>query len=296
MTNNNRKRITMSHTTYFQPTVHTARNYSQRTTALYAAAGMTAPASFHQALRRHLATLPGVQQVAASVASDAYTADADADVTEFWDDAVDQLIRAQGADTLKAALGTALATEEAASGHRALDRALADTHAWATRQARALVKAAKALPAGAAALDSEAVLAADAGASLVSARAALSALALVASLGDPAKHVSTIGDLARILPLVKIEGTVTEKLAPFNSNALNASQLDVTHAVRRLAQDVRRDPDLALVGVARGDYPGVTLSPADSLAVIGERARTAAVAFTRKTASEAEQRHLIAMR
>ena len=191
----------MSHTTYFQPTVHTARNYSQRTTALYAAAGMTAPASFHQALRRHLATLPGVQQVASTVASDAYRADADTDLAEFWDDAVDQLIRAQGADTLKAALGTALATEEAASGHRALDRALADTHAWATRQAQALVKAAEALPAGDAALDPEAVLAHDAGKALTSARSALAALALVASLGDPARHVGTIGDLARILPL-----------------------------------------------------------------------------------------------
>lgn len=297
MTNNNRKRITMSHTTYFQPTVHTARNYSQRTTALYAAAGMTAPASFHQALRRHLATLPGVQQVAATVASDAYRADAaDTDLTEFWDDAVDQLMRAQGADTLKAALGTALATEEAASGHRALDRALADTHAWATRQARALVKAAKALPAGAAALDSEAVLAADAGASLVSARNALSALGLVASLGDPARHVGTIGDLARILPLVTIEGTVTERVAPLSDAALNTSQLDVTHAVRRLARDVKTDPDLALVGVARGDFPGATLSPADSLPTITERARTAAVAFTRRTASENEQSKLIAMR
>lgn len=285
----------MSHTTYFQPTVHTARNYSQRTTALYAAAGMTAPASFHQALRRHLATLPGVQQVASSVASDAYRANADADVHEFWDDAVDQLIRAQGADTLKAALGTALATEEAASGHRALDRALADTHAWATRQAQALVKASRALPAGPAALDPEAVLAADAGKALVSARSALSALALVASLGDPAKHVSALGALARVLPLIDPGNPAEEKVSTLG-RTVNGTKLDTTLALRRLAQDVKANPDLALVGVARGDYRGVTLSPAESLAVTTERASIAGIAFTRKTVDEATANHLIAMR
>lgn len=295
MTNNDRKRITMSHTTYFQPTVHTARNYSQRTTALYAAAGMTAPASFHQALRRHLATLPGVQQVASTVASDAYTADADADVTEFWDDAVDQLMRAQGADTLKAALGTALATEEAASGHRALDRALADTHAWATRQAQALVKAAKALPAGPAAMDPESNLAADTGQQLTAARNALASLALVASLGDPAKHVSTLGDLARVLPLIDPGNPAEEKVTNLG-RTVNGTKLDTTLAIRKLAQDVKTSPDLALVGVARGDYRGVALSPADTLAVIGERASIAAVAFKRATVDESTANHLVAMR
>ena len=281
---------------YFTPTVATDRNVTARVTAAYAAAGIAAPTTFVPALKRYMAQQPAAQQVAATLAHDAYHADADTDPAEWWASARQQMIDAQASDALRAALVQSLTTEERASGTRQTERALTDLHPWATRQAQALVKAAKALPAGPAALDPEAVLAHDAGKHLTTARNALSALALLASLADPAKHVSTIGDLARILPLVTIEGTVTEKLAPFNSNALNASQLDVTRAVRRLAQDVRRDPDLALVGVARGDYPGVTLSPADTLAVIGERANTAAVAFTRKTASEAEQRHLIAMR
>ena len=281
---------------YFTPTVATDRNVTARVTAAYAAAGIAAPTTFVPALKRYMAQQPAAQQVAATLAHDAYRADPDTDPADWWATARQQMIDAQASDALRAALVQSLTTEERASGTRQTGRALTDLHPWATRQAQALVKAAKALPAGPAALDPEAVLAHDAGKHLTTARNALSALALLASLADPAKHVSTIGDLARILPLVTIEGTVTEKLAPFNSNALNASQLDVTHAVRRLAQDVRRDPDLALVGVARGDYPGVTLSPADTLAVIGERANTAAVAFTRKTASEAEQRHLIAMR
>ena len=281
---------------YFTLTPATDRNVTTRIAAAYAAAAIPAPTTFVPALKQYMAQLPDAQQVAATLAHDAYRADPDTDPAEWWATARQQMIDAQASDALRAALVQSLTTEERASGTRQTERALTDLHPWATRQAQALVKAAKALPAGDAALDPEAVLAHDAGKALTSARSALAALALLASLGDPAKHVSTIGDLARILPLVTIEGTVTEKLAPFNSNALNASQLDVTHAVRRLAQDVRRDPDLALVGVARGDYPGVTLSPADTLAVIGERANIAAVAFTRKTASEAEQRQLIAMR
>lgn len=281
---------------YFTPTVATDRNVTTRIAAAYTAAGITAPTTFVPALKQYMAQQPDAQQVAATLAHDAYRADPDTDPAEWWATARQQMIDAQASDALRATLVQSLTTEERASGTRQTGRALADLHPWAQRHAQALVKAAKALPAGDAALDPEAVLAHDAGKHLTTARNALSALALLASLADPAKHVSTLGDLARVLPLVKIEGTVTEMNSPFNSNALNASQLDVTRAVRRLAQDVRRAPDLALVGVARGDYPGVTLSPADTLAVIGERANTAAVAFTRKTASEAEQRHLIAMR
>src|SRR5699024_9406089 len=165
-------------------------------------------------------------------------------------------------------------------------------HPWATRQAQALVKAAKALPAGPGALDPEAVLAHDAGKALTSARSALSALALLASLGDPARHVSTLGDLARVLPLIDPGNPAQEKVTNLG-RTVNGTKLDTTLALRRLAQDMRTDPDLALVGVARGDYRGVTLSPADTLAVIGERASIAAVAFKRATVDESTANHLV---
>lgn len=281
---------------HFTLTPATDRNVTARITAAYTAAGITAPTTFVPALKRYMAQQPDAQQVAATLAHEAYSADPDTDPADWWATARQQMIDAQASDALRAALVQSLATEERASGTRQITRALTDTHAWANRQAQALVKASKALPTGPRALDPEAVLAADAGKHLTTARNALATLALVASLGDPAKHVRTLGDLARVLPVVAIEGAVTEKVAPLSNAALNASQLDVTHAVRRLARDVKADPDLALVGVARGDYPGVTLSPADSLAAIGERAKTAAIAFARRTASEAEQRHLIAMR
>lgn len=282
-------------TNYFTLTPATDRNVTARITAAYTAAGSTAPTTFVPALKRYMTEQPDAQQVAATLAHEAYHADPATDPADWWASARQQMIDAQATDALRAALVQSLTTEERTSGTRQVDRALADLGPWAIRQAAALVKAATALPVGPGALDPEAVLAADAGKHLTTARAALSALALVASLGDPARYVATLGDLARVLPLIAIDGAQEEKVAALGKT-VNGNALDVTHAVRRLSRDVKADPDLALVGVARGDYPGVTLTPADSLATITERASTAAVAFTRKTVSEAEQRHLIAIR
>lgn len=280
---------------YFTLTPATDRNVTTRIAAAYAAAGITAPTTFVPALKRYMAQQPAAQQVAATLAHDAYRADPDTDPADWWATARQQMIDAQASDALRAALVQSLATEERASGARQTARALTDLHPWATRQAQALIKAAKALPAGPAALDPETVLAADAGASLVSARSALAALALVASLGDPARHVSTLGGLARVLPLIDPGNPAEEKVTNLG-RTVNGTKLDTTLALRRLAQDVKANPDLALVGVARGDYRGVTLSPAESLAVIGERANTAAVAFKRATVDESTANHLVAMR
>lgn len=281
---------------YFQPTIANERNTSTRLAAAYTAAGIKAPSSFATALKRHLLTVPDVKREAATIASEAYTSIPDTDVHEFWDNAVDQVIRAQGADALKTALASALDAQERASGARQISRALADLKPWAERQCKALTTAAKALPAGAAALDPEAVLAADAGKHLTTTRAALQALALVASIPDTAaRHVSTLGYYAHIISLVD-PGKPVQEVATVFGKTMNAAKLDTTHALRKLAQDVKTNPDLALVDVARGAYPDVTLAPATTPADIADRATRARTAFTRRTATEHEQSKLIAMR
>ena len=282
--------------TYFNPAPAHSRNVSTRIAAAYQAAGITAPSSFATALKRHLLTVPDVKQAAASIAAEAYDTAPDTDVTEFWDSAVDQVIRAQGADALKAALTSALDVQECASGTRQIARALQDLAPYAARQAKALKTAAGKLPAGPAALDPEAVLAADAGAALTTARQALAALALVASVPDTAaRHVGSLGYYAHVMALVD-PGKPTEEVVNGLGSTVNGKQLDTTLAIRKLDQDVKTNPDLALVDVARGAYPGVTLAPADSPATITDRATRARDAFTRRTANEAEQRHLVAMR
>lgn len=280
---------------YFTLTPATDRNVTARIAAAYTAAGITAPTTFVPALKQYMAQQPDAQQVAATLAHDAYRADPDTDPADWWATARQQMIDAQASDALRAALVQSLATEERASGTRQTGRALTDLHPWATRQAQALVKASRALPAGPAALDPETVLAHDAGKALTTARNALASLALLASLGDPAKHVSTLGALARVLPLIDPGNPAEEKVTNLG-RTVNETKLDTTLAIRKLAQDVKTNPDLALVGVARGDYRGVTLSPADTLAVIGERANIAAVAFKRATVDESTANHLVAMR
>lgn len=281
---------------YFTPTPAHDRNVSTRIATAYTAAGITPPSSFATALKRHLLTVPDVKREAATIAAEAYTADPDTDVHEFWDNAVDQVIRAQGADALKAALTSALESQERASGARQIARALADLAPYAKRQTAALIKAAKALPAGAAALDPEANLTADTGQHLTTARQALAALSLVASVPDTAtRHVGKLGYYSHIMSLAD-PGKPAEEVTNGFSKTLNTSKLDNTLALRKLAQDVKTNPDLALVDVARGAYSGVTLDPAADHVTIADRATRAGTAFTRRTASENEQSKLIAMR
>lgn len=280
--------------TYFNPTPAHSRNVSTRIAAAYQAAGIKALSSFPIALKRHLLTVPDVRQAAASIAAEAYDAAPDTDPAAWWEQAVDTMTRAQAADTLKHALTSALDAQERASGARQIARAMTDLHPWAERQCKALKTAAGKLPAGPLALDSEAVLAADAGASLVSARDALRNLALYAALPDTARHVSALGDLHRVLALVD-PGKPVQEIATVFGNTMNAAKLDTTHALRNLARDVKANIDLALVNVARGDLPGVTLAPADSPATITDRAARARNAFVTRQPTPSEE-SLIHMR
>lgn len=280
---------------HFAPQPAHSRNTTARVQAAYTAAGITAPTSFVAKLKRHLLTVPDIQQAAAGIAVDAYNTAPDTDPATFWDSAVDQVIRAQGADALKHALTSSLDTQERASGAEQTARALTDLGPWADRQCKALVKAAKALPTGAGALDPEAVLAHDAGAALTTARQTLAALALYAALVDTTPHAKSIGQAHRVLSLAD-PGKPTIEAVNTLGTTLNDGKLETTRALRRIDKDIRTDADLTLVGIARGDYPGVTLAPAASPADVADRASRARDAFIQRTASEREQNQLIAMR
>lgn len=281
---------------YFQPTIANERNTSKRIAAAYAAAGIAAPTAFSAAVKAHVRTIPGADQEAASIAAEAFQLPADTDLADWWTGATDRMIRAQGSDALKHALTSSLEAQERGSASRQVARALADLAPYAKRQSAALVKAAKALPAGPLALDPEANLTANTGQHLTAARQALAALALVASIPDTAgRYVGKLGYYAHVVSLVD-PGNPTEEVVNGLGTALNTSKLDNTLAIRKLAQDVKANPDLALVDVARGAYLDVALAPATTPADIADRATRARTAFTRRTATEHEQSKLIAMR
>ena len=284
----------MTNIHHFSPQPATDRNVSQRISKAYAAAGITAPTTFVTGLRKHMTAQPGARQIAETLAHDAYHAAPDTDPAAWWEQAVDTMTRAQAADTLRATLDGSLHVQERSSGARQIERGMADLKPFADRHAAALVKAAKALPAGDAALDPETVLAADAGKHLTTARDALRNLALWASVPDTARHVNALGDLHRVLALVD-PGKPVQEVATVFGNTMNAAKLDTTHALRNLARDIKANIDLALVNVARGDYPGVTLDPADSPATITDRAARARDAFTTRQPTPSEE-SLIHMR
>lgn len=271
-----------------------ANNVTARVSRAYVAAGQTPPAPFVDALKAFTRTIPDATQVAATLAAEAYQAPADTDLATFWNDAKATMADALAADAIKGQLTSALHHEQARSASRQVTTALADVKPWADKQIKALVSAAKALPSGS--TDPEQALAADAGAALTSARAALANLGTLASIMEVANHASSARGLVYLLPVLDIAKPTTEIVKPFGDGPINTAQLGVTLAIRELESLARKDLDAALIRVARGEVEGITLALATSTGEVGQRAAHVREAYERRTATEREQNQLIAMR
>jgi|SRR5690625_3127327 len=143
-------------------------------------------------------------------------------------------------------------------------------------------KAAKALPAGTAALDPEACIAHDAGAHLTTARDALAKLGTFAGLIITKEvygnHPKNLAQLAKIVHYPK---AVKEIVEGVGKSTMNTHQLKHTFTIRQLETDIRKQGlDQALVNIARGDYEGVTFSLADNAEHL-ERVANLHTAFSR---------------
>lgn len=284
----------MTSITHFQTTPQHDRNVVARVHTAYTAAGSTPPTSFVDELKAHLRTVPTAAQVAADIGTRAYQADAGEDVTKFWRAGIKEMTEAMAADHLREQITRQLETEQRAQASRIIARAVKDLHPWAVRAAEDLATAAKDLPADKP-TDPESVLAHDAGAALTTARRALSTLALWCSVPDTVAHVQSAQQLARILPVLD-PGKVTVEARTSLGRTVNGKSLEATTSLRRLEQDVRVDADRALIGLARSEYPGLTLEPVTALGDVKDRARTVRDAFTSRTVDEATANRLIAMR
>ncbi|WP_193118393.1 hypothetical protein [Brachybacterium tyrofermentans] len=270
-----------------------ANNVTARVSRAYVAAGQTAPASFVDALKAFTRTIPDATQVAATLAAEAYQAPADTDMTTFWDDAKATMADALAADAIKDQLTSALHHEQARTAGRQIATALGDVKPWADKQIKALVSSGNALPNGS--TDPETVLAADAGAALATARAALANLGTLASVVEVAHYASSARGLVYLLPVLDIGKPTTEVVKPFGDGPINTAQLGVTLAIRELETLARKDLDAALIRVARGEVEGITLALATSTGEVGQRAAHVREAYERRTASEREQSQLMHM-
>lgn len=269
-------------------------NVTRRVSDAYRAASLAPPASFVDALKAHVRTIPDASQVAATLAAEAYQAAAGTDVDKFWDDAKATMADALAADAIKAQLTSALHHEQARTANRQITTALADVKPFADKQIKALVSSGKALPNGS--TDPEMVLAADAGSALTTARASLAALGTLASIVEVAHYASSARGLVYLLPVLDIGKPTTEVVKPFGAGPINTAQLGVTLAIRELETLARESLDAALIRVARGEVEGVSLALATSTDEVGQRAANVRQAYERRTATEREQHQLVAMR
>lgn len=137
-----------------------------------------------------------------------------------------------------------------------------------------LIKAAQQLPENDP-LNLERIIEANASEAYKTTTTALTKLAAYVSCFDP---LQTIHDIPRslneILPLITITGTTAEQVDSLG-NTTNSHELDTTQTVRTLANDLEHNTDQTLINIARGNYPGITLTTQQPINTTAQAARTA---------------------
>src|SRR5699024_1449863 len=111
-------------------------------------------------------------------------------------------------------------------------------------------------------LDAEAAIARDAGVHLTTARGVLARLGVYASIHTHAgANTGAPSNLCKLLPILslpeivqqEVYRTVTESVTSANPNDIKG-----TLTVRQLGRDAQHNIDDTIIGIARGDYEGVT--------------------------------------
>lgn len=268
-------------TTYFnRPATH-HMNQTQRINDAYTLAGLTAPTHALE-IRNKINSAPTPDQVAASIAREALDAD---NINEFYDEAIDRMAKAHAAQALKDAFSRNIQSALEARAHKLRGQAVEDVSPAFNKIAKAISTAAKALPTGAP-LDMSANIEAGTGAEFKTVRDGLAKLGAYAAIypqGTPADGVPAA--LHAVLPIVSLPSTTIERIKQSigeNIVTSNEAQLAPTRTVRKLSNDLAKDPDNTLALIAAGHYEGVTIALATP-EQLGERRKHAVNAFKRIT-------------
>lgn len=249
----------------------------------YASAGLNPP-TLAVGIRDRINQAPNVHQVAVKLADQALTT---TDPDAWYEDALDQLRTAQASEALSKAFNANYSAS--VSRHLPVIQAQAaeDLTPVFNKHAKALTAAAGKLPATNP-LDMAANVEADTAAQYKTTRTALSVFGQLASIykaGTPGEMPPALNQL---LPVITLPEAVKEVVARTHfetTKVLNESQLGGTRTIRQLAQDAKKDIDLALINVARGHYEGVSLALATPQELT-ERRRNALHAHQREHAND----------
>lgn len=228
----------------------------------YALAGIEPPTQTTAALQA-LRDEPTAEAVARQLATEAFHTN---DSQQWVDDALEQIVRAQAADALRAALAVVGPTVRRSLAPGLVDQAAVDLAPTVEAAVKRLGDAAKKLDT-VRPLSVDAAVRDDTTKQLKAAQAALAELGVFASIHKTDVPGRVHPALSKVLPIVHLPECVIELVADsFSDNppVLNSDELAGSRAVRDLTRDLERDTDTALVNVARGKYDGVTLALADT--------------------------------
>lgn len=266
----------------FNPLIVTTSNQVDHLTRAYAAAGVTMP-SGSKPFADLVHSAPTAVDVATQIARETF--DEGADPAELYETAVTRMQRAMAADALRTAYSQVASHVARENLPNVLERAATDLNPAVANSAKALKNAADKLRPGNP-LSVDAAIEDDTTKEYKIAVKELHQLAVFAGLYEVrVGGVVPANGISKLISILNLPECNVERVTPAGlgaSETVNPNEITGTLAVRKLDHDIRKDVDTALLGVARGDYEGVTFSLATP-DEYRERWNKLQAAFTQRT-------------
>jgi hypothetical protein len=238
----------------------------------YKLAGVTEP-SRALAIAELVRNTPTTEQITDELAQAALTAQ---DPDAFYADALARIQGAMAADAFRDTFAARLLEHGQRTMPHTLARTAEDLAPAFARLVKQMQAAVNKLPT-ATPLDLEANVENDTASEYKTTRDALAKIGQYVSvyIASPPRDIPT--ELNRILPAVNLPEAQAELVEGLARATVNEHHLAGTRTIRALADAALEDLDLALLRVARGDFPGATLSLAtpDEMRAREANARTA---------------------
>lgn len=238
---------------------HDARSQQRNLDALYSMLGLKQPTTYRDT-RDLILAAPSADDVAMRLAYAAYEAK---DPKKLVADAVKELQAAQAAEALKDAFLKAERTAASTTIGALVDQGVNDAREAFDKDVQALVEAATHLDPDHP-LDAEAAVARDAGVHLTTARGVLARLGTYASIHTHVgANTGATSNLTKLLPILGLPEIVQQQVyraVTESTRTANPGEIQGTLTVRELGRNAQHNLDDTIIGIARGNYEGVTFN------------------------------------
>lgn len=224
---------------------------------LYNMLGLKQPTTYKDT-RDLILAAPSADDVALRLAYAAYETD---NPKKLVNDAIKELQAAQAAEALKDAFLRAERTAANTTVANLVTQGVNDAREAFEKDTRALTEAAPHLDPDHP-LDAETAVSLDAGVHLTTARAILARLGTYASIHmHTGANTGAPSNLCKLLPILSLPEIVQQEVyrtVTESETSANPNDIKGTLTVRQLGRDAQHNIDDTIIGIARGDYSGVT--------------------------------------